>query len=107
MEFRHTNMLKLPLGEIAQQTLMQACKICLGDVSCPQLHGKRVLGFDNTKAGDIVTSITLLNDTCDFSRPLFGVVILHQGTRVDKTPCGRTWGTSVGLQGPARCAVAA
>jgi acetyl esterase/lipase len=24
---------------------------------------------------------------------------------VDKTPCGRTWGTSVGLQGPARCAV--
>ena len=30
---------------------------------------------------------------------------LHQ--RMDKTPCGRTWGTSVGLQGPARCAVEA
>jgi hypothetical protein len=26
---------------------------------------------------------------------------------LDKTPCGRTWGTSVGLQGPARCAVEA
>ncbi len=26
---------------------------------------------------------------------------------VDKTPCGRTWGTSIGLQGPARCAVEA
>src|SRR5438105_10248428 len=26
---------------------------------------------------------------------------------VDKTPCGRTWGMSVGLQGPDRCAVEA
>ena len=26
---------------------------------------------------------------------------------MDKTPCGRTWGMSVGLQGPDRCAVEA
>jgi hypothetical protein len=43
-----------------------------------------VLGFDNAKARNIVTSIPLLNDTRDFFRPLFGVVILHQGTRIEK-----------------------
>ena len=62
MRFGHTDMLKLTLGDIAQQPLTQALKICLRDFPCPQLDGKRVLGFDNAKAGDIVTSIALLDE---------------------------------------------
>jgi len=77
-------MLKETLRDITQQTLAQACKICLRDVPCPQLDCKRVLGFDNAKAGDIVTPIALLDELRDFSRPLFWVVVFHQGTCVQK-----------------------
>jgi hypothetical protein len=77
-------MLKLTLHDIAQQTLTQAFKICLRDFSCTQLDGKRVLGFNNAKAGDIVTRTALLDEPRDFYRPIFWVVILHQGTRVEE-----------------------
>ena len=68
MRFRHTDMLKETLRDITQQTLAQACKICLRDVPCPQLDCKRVLGFDNAKAGDIVTPIALLDELRDLMR---------------------------------------
>jgi hypothetical protein len=84
MRFGHPDMLKLTLRDIAQQTLAQTFKVCLRDIPYPQLDGKRVLGFDNAKAGDIVPSIALLDELRDCSRPLFGVVVFHQGTRVQK-----------------------
>jgi hypothetical protein len=42
MRFGHTDMLKLTLCDIAQQTLAQTDKIGLRDIACPQLDGKRV-----------------------------------------------------------------
>jgi hypothetical protein len=84
MWFRHTHMLKLTLRDISQQTLTKARKICLSDFPRPQLDGKRVLGFDYAKAGDIVTRIELLDEPSDFCRTLFGVVILHQSARVEE-----------------------
>src|SRR5262245_4068525 len=84
MRFCYTDMLKETLRNITQQTLAQAFKIYLRDVPCPQLDCKRVLGLNNAKAGDIVTRIALLEELRDCSRPLFWVVVLHQGTRVRK-----------------------
>jgi hypothetical protein len=70
MRFGHTAMLKLTLGDIAQEPLTQALKIRLRDFPCPQLDSKTVLGFNNAKAGDIVARIALLHETRDFYRPL-------------------------------------